>query len=423
MKNEKVESEKLVEVVEIAADENLTAEERSKIDEYQQQVAVQKSKKKKNWNLLLFLFNIVIIAAIILYQVFGTSEFTSLGQLNINFSYLLLAFVLFGVLLVLDCLPIAYLVRKACNRRRFGVSFKSSIWGRYYDSITPMAAGGEAFQVTYLMSYDVPATSALSIPVARLFFLQFSCFIMSSICLIMSFFNPGLNAFVSVASYIGFVLSFAVLFTTFFLAVSKNTGRKIVVKVLKLLQKMKIVKDYEKQYKKTMKYIEDYQNVMIQYMKSPKDFCVMFFLIGFRTFMVYSVPFMVYLIFGAPLGISLDVFSSIFVKAVLIELAASFMPLPGGTGMSEISFSAMFESLFGGSVVWAMLLYRFFTFYIYLLLGLFLTFYDFLYGKRKYKWLKVERALQAESKEFKQVQIDNFRLERATRRKKQTKEN
>ena len=114
-------------------------------------------------------------------------------------------------------------------------------------------------------------------------------------------------------------------------------------------------------------------------------------------------------------------FGDFFVMTVLVELAASFIPLPGGTGMNEISFNVMFAMFFGGNIVWALLLYRFFDYYIYLLVGLGISCYDFLYGKRKYKWIKKQRALQAESQEFRQVQIQNFRLERASRRKKQFK--
>jgi hypothetical protein len=105
----------------------------------------------------------------------------------------------------------------------------------------------------------------------------------------------------------------------------------------------------------------------------------------------------------------------------MIDLAASFIPLPGGTGVSELSFNAMFAMFFGGATIWAMLLYRFLTYYVHLLIGLVLTLYDFLYGKRKYQWLQKQRALQAESRDFRQEQIKNFRDERATRRKRQVK--
>ena len=398
-----------------------TDDEKKKLDEYEQQVAVHKSKKKKIGNIILFIFNIVIIVAIVLFQFVGNpDDYTSAGELNLNVWFSLLLIAVFFLITYLDCLPFAYLVKKACKRSRFKLAAKTTLWGRYYDAVTPMAAGGQPFEVTYFISYDVPSTAALSIPVAKLFFIQLTWFLISTVCLFASFANPNLNLFVSIASYVGYVLNFLVLFVNFFLAVSKNVGRKLVVKVLKLLQKMKIVKDYEKQYKKTTAYIEDYQNIMRAYMKSPKDFVYMFVTIGLRTVLTYSIPFFIYCAFY---GFHIEVFGDFFIMSVLIDLAASFIPLPGGTGMSEISFSAMFAMYFGGETVWAMLLYRFFTYYIFLIIGFGLTFYDFLYGKKKYRWLKKQRDLQAESTEFRQAQIQNFRTERATRRKRQAKGN
>ena len=413
LKKEEIEQE--VEVVQAPP----TDDEKKKLDEYEQQVSTQKSKKKKIWSFLLFVLNIAIVVAIILFSFLGNpDEFTAAGELNLNGWFVLLLIFVFALSLYMDCLPFAYLVKKACGRSRFKLSAKTTLWGRYYDAITPMAAGGQPFEVTYFMSHDVPSTASLSIPIAKLFYIQLTWFFISTICLFCSFANPNMNLFVSIASYVGAILNFVVLFTNFFLAVSKSTGRKIVVKVLKLLQKMKIIKDYEKAYKKTTAYIEDYQTIMTNYMKNPKDFVFMFLTVGLKTILTYSLPFFIYCAF---FGFDLSVFGDFFIMGVLIDLAASFIPLPGGTGMSELSFNAMFAMYFGGATVWAMLLYRFLTYYVHLLIGLGLTLYDFLYGKKKYQWLKKQRALQAESKEFRQAQIQNFRDERATRRKRQVK--
>ena len=238
----KVEEKKEDELLEEIVEEKPSEESKKKLDEFEQQVAVQKSKKKKIWNLIFFIFNILIVSAIIVYNMLG-EDFTSLGELQINGWALLILLALFALIIYIDCLPIAYLVKKACKRSRFKLSFKTTIWGRYYDAVTPMATGGQPFQVTYLISYNVPSTSALSIPIAKMFFVQLTWFFISLICLILSFTNGGAyNTYVSIASYIGFICNFVVLFVNFFLAVSKSTGRKIVVRVLKILHKMKIFK-------------------------------------------------------------------------------------------------------------------------------------------------------------------------------------
>ena len=297
------------------------------------------------------------------------------------------------------------------------LSLKTNLCGRYYDAVTPLATGGQPFQVTYLISRDVPSAAALSVPMARLFFQQLTWLILSATCLIVTAIDKSFNMVVSIASAIGFILGFFTMFLTLFLSISKKTGKVLVVKTLKLLHKMKIVKNYEKQYQRVTKYVEDYQNIMTNYVKCPKDLIIMIFSCIARLILVYSIPFFVYCMFS---DFDPSMFGRMMVMGVLIDLAASFIPLPGGSGASEISFSMMFGAYFaGGELFWALIIWRFFSYYIYLILGFGMVAYDFVYGNRKYKWQKVEKNLQVESRRFKDAQIANFRSERAYRRKRQ----
>ncbi len=396
----------------------LTEEEKAKLDEAQQAVAKRSGRKKKFWNILMLIINICVVAGIFLFQILD-NKFVPLTSLNINFGWVFVCVLIFCVALFFDTISISYLVKKSCKRSRFALGFKTNICGRYYDAITPLATGGQPFQVSYLMGREVSSTAALSIPIAKLFFQQLTWFVASSVCLIISFTDSSYNSFVNIASIIGFILSFAVLFLTLFLSVSKNVGKKLVAKTLRLLQKMKIVKNYEKQYQKVTAYVEDYQSIMREYVKSKKDFFVMFMTMALRTLLIYSLPFFIYCVFN---GYDPSFYGKFFVMGVLVDLASSFIPLPGGTGMNEVSFSMMFAPYFAdGPLFWALLLWRFFTYYIYLIMGISMVTYDVAYGNRKYRWLKVERKLREESKEFKDQQIASFRKVRAYRRKRQLK--
>ena len=119
------------------------------------------------------------------------------------------------------------------------------------------------------------------------------------------------------------------------------------------------------------------------------------------------------------IGFDPSMYLRIMVMCVLVDLAASFFPLPGGTGMNEISFSAMFTPLFGNvGTFWAMLIWRFFSYYIFLLQGIIILSYDMAYGNRKYRWQVKKSYLVEESRVFKQQQIDKFRADRLKRRRK-----
>lgn len=392
------------------------SDQRKKLDEVEQSVSKQSSKKSKITNIIFFIINIVIVAGILVYQFLN--EDMPEGGLTIDITYLLVCIVIFGLVLVFDTLSISYLLKVSCGKWSLGLGYKVAEIGRYYDSVTPMATGGQPFQITYLKKRGTPLHTSLSIPLAKYEFQQMAWVVMSLVCLIISFTTKGYGTFVGITSILGFVLSAIVLFVTVFLSVCKTIGKKIVVKVLKLLYKMRIIKNYDKQYEKITKYISDFQDVMKQYAKSPKDFISMFLISIAKLIVNYSIPFFIVKIFIPSLPGS--EYITLFVMSLLVDLSSSFFPLPGGTGMNEISFTAAFGTVIqnSGVLVWVLLVWRLFSYYIYLIQGMFILSYDMAYGNRKYRWQVKKNELMEESSIFKQNQIDKFRAERAKRRRK-----
>lgn len=394
--------------------------QKKKLDEIEQSVSKQSSKKSKITNLIFFIVNILIVGGLMAYQILQ-EEFVPLSGLRLDVLALFICVVLFAGTILTDTIGFGYLLKQSTGKWRLGLAFKLNELGRYYDAITPMAAGGQPFEITYLKSRGVPIHSSLSIPLTKYLFSQIAWVIVCLACLIVSFLDNSYGTFVSVMSIIGFVFSFFMLAITVFLSVCKTVGKKLVVKSLKLLQKMKIVKNYDKQYEKITKYISDFQDVMKQYAKSPKDFIIMMFLSLAKLLINYSIPFFVVMVFMP--GVESSLYIRLLVLSVLVDLSASFFPTPGGAGISEISFASAFGSIVGENniLVWVILLWRFFSYYIYLIQGVFVLSYDIAIGNRKYKWQVRKEKLVEESAVFKQNQIDKFRNDRAKRRKSKQK--
>lgn len=392
-------------------------EQKNKLDEAEQSVAKQSSKKKKLLNIGFFVLNIAILAGILTWNIL-TEGFVPLGDIPLHGWAIVIIILFFIVAFFCEVLAMSYLLKKSTGKFRFGLCTKMNTIGHYYDAVTPLATGGQPFQVTYLKSHEVPLHSALAIPMAKYIFSQIVWVVVSFVCMIISFTDPNNVNGISYVAIIGFVLSSFMLFIVAFLSISKSVGRKLVVKILKLLQKMKIVKDYEKQYTKISKYIEDFQSVIKQYITSFKDFIVLFGLLLLKLFFTYSIPYFIVCLFT---GFQSANFITYFVMAIMVDLAASLFPLPGGSGMSEVSFKLMFTTAFaeigGGAVVWALLLWRLMSYYIFLLMGISVLTYDFAYGNKRYRWLKRKEQLVEESKIFKQEQINRFRSQRNKRRR------
>lgn len=396
--------------------EKLDAKQKKTLDEAEQRVSKQSSKKKRILNWVFFAINVLVVIGILIYQIFkGEGGVTSPAGLEIHAWPFLVLLLVFGLNIFFDTFIISYLMKGNIGKWRFGLSYKVNAIGRYYDAVTPLSTGGQPFQITYLKSHDLPLHSAMSIPLAKMIFQQICWVVLSFVIMIISFSTSKYNSFVSATSVIGFVLGSFMLFMVIFLSMSKKWGRKLVIGCLKLLQKMKILKSYEKVYEKIMKILEDYQSVMRQYAKSPKDFIVLFVSYMLRLVTIHTLPYLVFCLYK---GFDGSLYFDFFVMSILIDLASSFFPLPGGTGMSELTFSAMFGVHFaGGTLFWALITWRLFSYYFYLIQGISIICYDTFYGNRKYKWLQRRETLVEESNIFKQEQINKFRAERSRQRR------
>ena len=100
---------------------------------------------------------------------------------------------------------------------------------------------------------------------------------------------------------------------------------------------------------------------MQQYAKNPKDFVVLTLTSLIRMIIYYSIPFFIISFFNG--GIEGDMFMNIFVMCNLVDMASSFFPLPGGTGMNALSFQSAFATIVGQGdiLVWVLLGWRFFS--------------------------------------------------------------
>ena len=395
--------------------------QKKKLDEVEQSVSKRNSKKNKILNIIFFIVNVVVVAGILIYQLLKEDIQAIRGRFDIGSIFVIVA--LLGLVIFSETAAISYLLKISTGKWRFGLAYKVSQLGKYYDSVTPMATGGQPFQITYLKSHGTPIHTSLSIPLAKYVFSQIAWVITSFVCLVISWRNKTYGTFISVASVLGFVFSSIMLFVVLFLSICKTIGKRIVVRTLKLLHKMKIIKNYDKQYEKITKYISDFQDVMKQYARSPKDFIIMLFLSLAKNFLNYSMPFFIVKFFMPDIAGAMYI--RMFVMTCLVDLSSSFFPFPGGTGMNEISFSAAFGAVVGKQthLAWVLIIWRLCSYYFYLIQGVSILSYDFAYGNRKYKWEVVRGNLAQESELFKQEQINKFRSERAKRRKSKNKSN
>lgn len=389
--------------------------DKEQIEEAEQSVSKQKSKKKKIWNAIFFVLNLVVVAGILAYQLTNEniSSFSELS--NLKFYFLPVLFGVFALIMVLDSYRTNCFLKKTGSRSRPYLCFKMCAIGKYYDNITPMSAGGEPAQIFYMSHRGLDASSSISVPMARYVLSQMSWIIVGIVAVIFIAITGVMDlSVVLVIGLVGFLANFFMLSVSLLLSMSKKVGNTLVVKGLRLLQKIHIIKNYEKQYERVMKVVEGYQKTMKTYAKN-KWFFLYTLLISISIYVLtYTMPYLIYLMLG---GTDYTLWGTMLIFCVMIDLGASIIPLPGGTGMNEISFTVVFSALFPeGTVFWALLFWRFMTYYIYILQGVFIVIYDYSYGNKKYRWLEKKWQLEKESNSFQEEQIRKYKREQKKRK-------
>lgn len=382
------------------------------LDEAEQAVAKQKSKKKKYLNIGFFILNLVIIGAILGYQISQSEDMSFSALLASGFSFPLLGllFLVWAVIMFIESYRHSILIKRSSGRSRPFLSYKVAALGRYYECLTPMATGGQPFQIFYLSHRGLNAAAAISVPMGRYVITQVCVTVVWTVALILglSINLGGSFDYLKYVFILGYIINIVLIVLIIFLSVSEKTGKKLVVWTLKFLQKIKIIKNFEKQYEKVLKVVMDFQSTMRNLVKSKKTFFSLLLTSLAYTVLTSSIPFFVYCAMIGSLDFSM--WPIIVLLGILIDMASSFIPLPGGSGVSELSFAAMFAFIFDSSAIltWALILWKIMTYYIYLIQGIIVIAYDNFRGNKKYKWLTKKWELEKESMNFKQDKLHEF---------------
>ncbi len=347
-------------------------------------VKEMESPKGKVFNLMFFLVNILVLVAVLIYQIntYDVISFSELLTLGANFNFVYLAIGVFACIMCLETVRTHVLILKATKASKPIVSYKSVAICRYYDCLTPFTSGGQSFQAFYLSNRGIRGGVATSVAMAKYMFHQIAFLIISALVLVFgfSYIQPTSTVLISLGS-IGLCWSIISLSCMIFLSLSKKLAPKIIMSLLKFASKLKIVKDPRKTFIITMRQVMYYQRSIKYFARTWWVALVCIFNSVGIVLLQASIPFFIYCAFATP---SFQVAISIFVKFVICELAVKIIPLPGGSGVAEISFAALFGALFSeGTLFWALLIWRFFSYYLYLLQGMFVIIYDFVYGNRR----------------------------------------
>jgi len=274
------------------------------------------------------------------------------------------------LLISIGCILLSYLCEMMCfyvitkkiyGRSSFHTSFRVTMAGAYFNSVTPFACGGEPFQVSYLMKDGVPMGSCANIIMVKSAIFQASIFLFS----ILSFaFNAdALNRLVKrfdLFFVAGISINLLVVLFLALILINKNAARNVVDFVYKMLGKCRIIKNPDKYRKKKEEWIECFTRASSVFFHDAKVIAAAFMFQLLNLFMGYVIPYFLLISLEGRHDSFFDIVTS---QAVLRQITA-YIPSPGGAGATEGISYFFFRNFFVKTpVVSVILIWRLITYY------------------------------------------------------------
>ncbi len=335
---------------------------------------------------------VIGVLAITAYTDFAPSEgkvFPSIEQLlsifSANWYYFLLSFVALACTYLAKGLKIALMCKSMTGTLHFKTSVETAIVGTYYNNVTPLAVGGQPFEIYHLSKHGVHGGVASSIPIAT-FFLNQLAFVILSIIALVTFnantFNmsPELMtaippAIVNVVAIIGLCCCIFMPLLVVVFSMLPKVGAKLVHLVMKIGAKLRIIKNPKETTIKTIKTVVHNSHCLKKIATSPLLFLSTFLLSFLEHLANASIAFFCLKAFGYPMGIVTS--PSIIIEwlqvvsvCLILYASISFIPTPGNSGAADLSFFLLFAvGLASGLAFPSMVTWRIMSFYSTLIVG------------------------------------------------------
>ena len=333
--------------------------------------------------LALIAFSIVLMFSIGNYVTGGEHERVNFIQFLklIDYRYFALLLAVLLLYLAVESAKYAYLLKVSTGKFRLKVSVKTMFLGKYYDGITPLSMGGQAFQIVYLHKKDVPGGVASAIPLIRYIVSSLVVTAISVVLLVLTPRHvPGSIASTTmlVLAAVSLALNGSVPLLILLFTIFPKKMMRLVVGAVGLLYKMHIVKRKYHATKKCVNGLLEYSGAMKLFAKKFLQCLPLVLLCVIETLINYAIPFFVVLAVGQDVEPTYELFMQILCLSTLTRYTALLIPTPGNTGAMEATGSLIFSTVTSIQPVlgWVVLVWRFLTYYLYILSGIGISIFE-----------------------------------------------
>lgn len=287
---------------------------------------------------------------------------------TMNLWWLLLALLVMICSWVVESFVVRMFVEHDGERLSFKAAFRVPLIEQLFNNITPFASGGQPAQLVALMQAGVEGGRASSVLLMKFIVYQFMVLINFVLTLAIGF-NQVASKFGPLALLIvfGFVIHVTVIVGLLLVMYYYNFTKKLVSWFVHVAGWFVSAERQHHLQAKMDEKIDTFYAESLHLKQAKAKVFKAAALTFAQLLLYYSVPYFVLRSFGI-FHVSLI---EVMVMHVMIVMIVSLFPIPGGTGGAEYSFKTLFASFVPGAaqLVLAMLLWRFLTYYLGMLVG------------------------------------------------------
>ena len=281
-----------------------------------------------------------------------------------------------------ESVVICYLLRRLGSRLRFGHCCLYSFVGFFYSAITPSASGGQPMQVLYMRRDGIPG--AVSTVVLAIVTITYKLVLVVVGLAVMLLRPAGVMAClngVEALVYIGLGLNVVCVGLLLMAVFHPNLMECLLKGLFRLLHRLRPFRNPERVMARVHNSLEQYRDTAAFFKQEPKIILEVFLITLVQRFCLFSVIWLTYLAFG----LSGQSAVTMILLHAMISVAVDMLPLPGGMGVSETLFLAIFEPIFGPELVLpGMIVCRGISYYTQLLIsGIMTAAAQFIFRERK----------------------------------------
>ena len=262
----------------------------------------------------------------------------------------LVAFFIWG-----ESIIIWYMMRSSGIQLKKRTCFLFSSVGFFFSCITPSASGGQPMQIYYMKKekISIPVSTVILMIVTITYKLVLVVIGIGIAIFGRGFLHKYLEGILPVF-YLGLALNiFCVTFMTI-LVFHPLLAKAIMVKGMKLLERLHLVKKKDGRLKKLEDSMDTYRNTAAYLKNNPFVIVKVIGITFIQRMALFPVTWFVYQAFGLH---GTGFWEILFLQAV-ISVSVDMLPLPGGMGISETLFLNIFSPVFGGLLLPGMVLSR-----------------------------------------------------------------